>query len=184
MIETITRQVQQIAMGDALNPKTTFGPIASSIQCERVMSYIETADQEGAQLIVGGHRALQASGGYFVEPTIFRGVSPAARIAREEIFGPVLSVIPFETEEEAIRIANGTMYNLAAYVWTANLSTAMRMAKGIRSSVWINSAAPTGEGAGYADSVEPFGQSGVGVEGGLAGMETYLRRHLVWLTHA
>lgn len=171
-------------MGDALDPKTTFGPLASAEQCARVMQYIETAEADGAELAVGGHRALLESGGYFVEPTIFRNVSPSARIAQEEIFGPVLSVIPFETEEEAIRIANGTRYALSAYVWTSNLSTGMRVAKAIRSMVLVNSAAPVGEGAGYASSFEPAGQSGIGVEGGLAGVESYLRRQTIWINHA
>jgi acyl-CoA reductase-like NAD-dependent aldehyde dehydrogenase len=148
------------------------------------MQYIESAQAEGAQLMTGGNRTLHESGGYFVEPTVFSNVSPDARIAQEEIFGPVLSVIPFEDEAEAIHIANGTMYGLAAYVWTSNLSTGMRMAKGIRSSVWVNAVAPAGEGAGHAYSSEPFGQSGLGTEGGLAGMESYLRRQLVCFNHA
>ena len=119
-----------------------------------------------------------------MEPTVFRNVSPTARIAQEEIFGPVLSVISFADESEAIRLANGTAFGLAAYVWTANLSTGMRLAKGIRSSVVVNAAAPTGEGPGHAFSGEPIGQSGIGVEGGLAGIEGYLHRQLVWINHA
>jgi acyl-CoA reductase-like NAD-dependent aldehyde dehydrogenase len=171
-------------MGNALEPKTTFGPLVSATQCAKVMHYIETAEADGAQLVTGGHRALQATGGYFVEPTVFREVRPVAKIAQEEIFGPVLSVIPFQDEAEAISIANGTMYGLMAYVWTANLSTGMKMAKGVRSSVLINAVAPTGEGPGHAFSHEPAGQSGIGVENGLAGMESYLRRQVVWFNHA
>ena len=126
---------------------------------------------------------MKESGGYFVEPTLFRA-PPSARIAREEIFGPVLTVMTFKDEADAIRIANDTIYGLAAYVWTANLSTAMRMAKGIRSSVMVNAAAPMGEGPGHAFATEPARQSGLGVEGGLAGMESYLRRQVVWINHA
>jgi acyl-CoA reductase-like NAD-dependent aldehyde dehydrogenase len=184
VLEKITARMKRIVMGDALDPKTTFGPLASAQQCTRVMRYIESAASDGAQLVAGGRRVMQETGGYFVEPTVFRKVSPTARIAREEIFGPVLSVIPFEDEAEAIRIANGTQYALAAYVWTANLSTGMRMAKGIRSTVLINAAAPAGEGAGHAASSEPAGQSGIGAESGLAGMESYMRRHLVMFNHA
>jgi len=184
VVEKITARLKTIQIGDALDPKSTFGPLVSAKQCARVMQYIEGAKVEGAQLCAGGHRTLEESGGYFVEPTVFNDVSPNARIAQEEIFGPVLSVIPFEDEAEAIRIANGTMYGLAAYVWTSNLSTGMRMAKGIRSSVWINAVAPAGEGAGHSYSSEPFGQSGLGTEGGLAGMESYLRRQLVCFNHA
>jgi acyl-CoA reductase-like NAD-dependent aldehyde dehydrogenase len=184
MLEGLRALVTQIVMGDARDPKTTFGPIVSAKQCQRVMHYIDSAQDEGAQLVVGGRQVLKESGGYFVEPTIFRNVSPNARIAQEEIFGPVLSVITFEEEAEAIQIANGTKYGLGAYVWTASLSTGMRMAKGIKSTVLINAAAPSGEGAGHASSWEPVGESGVGTESGVAGMESYLRRQLVWINHA
>lgn len=184
LLDKIARRVKQIVMGDALDPKTTFGPLASAQQCSRVMGYIDSAQADGAELVTGGRRVQPQSGGYFVEPTVFRTVLPTARIAQEEIFGPVLSVTSFEDEREAIRIANGTMYGLAAYVWTANLSTAMRMAKGIRSSVLINAVAPIGEGPGHAFSSEPVGQSGIGTEGGLPGMESYLRRQLVWINHS
>ena len=184
MVEKIAARVKRIVMGNALDPNTTFGPVASAKQCARVMQYIETAEAEGAQLVTGGRRALRESGGFFIEPTVFRNVPPTARVAQEEIFGPVLSVTVFDDEAEAIRIANGTMYGLVAYVWTASLSTGMRMAKAIRSSVWVNAVAPVGEGPGHAASSEPTGQSGLGTEGGLAGMESYLRRQLVWINHA
>jgi acyl-CoA reductase-like NAD-dependent aldehyde dehydrogenase len=184
LVERITEKMKRVVIGDALDAKTTFGPLASARQCDRVMQYIETAQADGAQLVVGGRRAPSDSGGYFVEPTIFRDVSPAARIAQEEIFGPVLSVIPFDEEADAIRIANGTPYGLAAYVWTADLSTGMRMAKGLRSTVVINAAAGSDEGAGHAASFEPSGHSGIGTEGGIAGMESYMRRQLVWINHA
>lgn len=184
LLERLAAQMGQIVMGDALDTKTTFGPLVSAQQCARVMQYVRNAQEDGAHLIVGGRKALKESGGYFVEPTVFANVSPRARIAREEIFGPVLSVIAFENEAEAIDIANSTIYGLAAYVWTADLSTGMRMAKAIRSTVLVNAAAPTGEGPGHAFSGEPAGQSGLGAEGGLAGMESYQRRQLVWINHA
>jgi len=184
MVEKITNRVTQIAMGDAQDPNTTYGPIASAKQCERVMNYIGSAQADGVQLHVGGRQVKKESGGYFVEPTVFRNVSPTAKIAQEEIFGPVLSVIPFDDESQAISIANGTMYGLAAYVWTADLSRGMRMAKAIRSMTFINAVPPHGEGAGHAASWEPGGQSGLGAEGGLAGVATYMRRHLVWFNHA
>jgi acyl-CoA reductase-like NAD-dependent aldehyde dehydrogenase len=184
LVERIAQRFAKIVMGDALEPKTTFGPLVSAKQCSRVMRYIETGQEDGARLVAGGRRALEDRGGYFVEPTLFRNVSPAARIAREEIFGPVLSVIPFDDEVEALRIANDTPYGLSAQVWTTNLSTGMRMAKGIRSSVRVNAAATAGEGPGHAYSSEPAGQSGVGAEGGLPGIESYLRRQLIWINHA
>jgi acyl-CoA reductase-like NAD-dependent aldehyde dehydrogenase len=135
-------------------------------------------------LVTGGRRVLQETGGYFVEPTVFRNVSPTARIAQDEIFGPVLSAITFQSEAEVIRIANDTRYGLAAYVWTAKLSTGMNMVKAIRSAVRVNATEPLGEGSGYAASSEPVGESGIGTEGGLAGMESYLRRQRVWFNHA
>lgn len=184
LLEKIAARMQRIVMGDPLEPCTTFGPIASARQCERVMQYIAGAQEEKAELVCGGHRVRQDSGGYFIEPTLFRNVAPSARIAREEIFGPVLSTIAFDGDAEAIGIANGTPYGLAAYVWTANLTTGMRMARGVRASVIINSAPSIGEGAGYAASSEPTGHSGIGTEGGLAGLESYMRRHLVRFNHA
>jgi acyl-CoA reductase-like NAD-dependent aldehyde dehydrogenase len=184
VVEKILGHMRQIVMGNASDPLTTFGPVASAQQFARVMQYVDAAIADGAQLTLGGRRAMQDSGGYFIEPTLFRAVSPDARIAQEEIFGPVLSVIPFADEAEAVRIANGTLYGLLAYVWTANLSTGLRMAKSIKSSVIVNAAAAVGEGPGHAFSSEPTGQSGIGTEGGLAGMESYLRRHLIWFNHA
>lgn len=184
VLEKITSQMSRIVMGDARNPQTTFGPIASAKQCERVMRYIEWGEADGATRVTGGRRVLPESGGYFIEPTVFRNVSPNAKIAQEEIFGPVLSVIPFDDEDHALRLANGTRYGLSAYVWTANLSTGMRVAKALRSLVLVNATAPAGEGAGHAASWEPSGLSGLGPEGGVVGMESYMRRQLIWFTHS
>ncbi|HEV8331158.1 MAG TPA: aldehyde dehydrogenase family protein [Steroidobacteraceae bacterium] len=184
LLQRVTAQLGGIVMGNALDPRTTFGPLASAEQCARVMRHIDGARAQGAELVSGGRRVMQESGGWFVEPTVFRAVAATSCIAQEEIFGPVLSVIPFRDEAEAIQIANSTMYGLVAYVWTSSLSTGMRMIKGIRSSVFVNAAAPLGEGAGHAASSEPARQSGIGAEGGLAGMENYLRRQLVSFSHA
>jgi acyl-CoA reductase-like NAD-dependent aldehyde dehydrogenase len=183
LLAKITQRLRQIVIGNALDRNTTFGPIASAKQCDRVMQYVQSGGAEGARLVTGGRRVLQESGGYFVEPTVFCQVAPGARIAREEVFGPVLSVTSFRDEDEAVRIANDTSYGLAAYVWTANLSRGMRMAKAVRCSVRVNAVAPLGEGPGHAYSSEPARQSGIGAEGGLPGMESYLRRQLIWINH-
>lgn len=183
VLKTIAARMRQVVIGDALDASTTFGPIASAAQLARVMGFLESAAREGAERVSGGQRARPESAGYFIEPTVFTNVSPVSRIAQQEIFGPVLCVIPFADEAEAVRIANGTIYGLAAYVWTQNLSRGMRMARQIRSSVLVNANVPLGEGPGFASSLEPARQSGVGIEGGLRGLESYLRRQLVWFNH-
>jgi acyl-CoA reductase-like NAD-dependent aldehyde dehydrogenase len=184
VIGAIASKVTNIVIGDALDPNTTFGPLASRQQCARVQRYIESARDTRATLVTGGRRVREETGGFFIEPTIFTDVPPDARIAQEEIFGPVLSVISFADEAEALRLANSTIYGLGAYVWTADLSTGMRMAKGLRTTVRVNAAAPVGEGAGFAYSSEPAGQSGFGPEGGMPGIESYMRRQLVWFNHS
>ena len=183
VLSRIAERMRRIVIGNALDPATTFGPLASAKQRDRVMKYIEVAQSEGASLVTGGRGALEHTGGYFVEPTVFANVSPQARIAQEEIFGPVLSVIEFDDEAQAIRIANGTMYGLAAYVWSASLATGMRVAKAIRSSVSVSAAGAASEGAGYASAHEPAGQSGIGIEGGLRGIQSYLRHQVVSINH-
>lgn len=184
VVDAIASRFSDIVMGDALQPQTTFGPLASQGQCARVQKYIMSAQDSNATLVIGGRRALQETGGFFVEPTIFCNVHADMRIAQEEVFGPVLSVIPFDDETEALRIANSTAYGLSAYVWTANLSTGMRVAKELGTTVKVNAATPSGEGAGHASSSEPAGLSGFGAEGGLAGIESYMRRQLISFNHS
>lgn len=183
MTDRIQDLFAEAKIGSALHPETTFGPLASRRQLETVLDHIGVAAAQGARLVTGGERALQSSGGFFMQPTMFCDVRPDARISHEEIFGPVLSVTSFTSEAEAVQLANGTRYGLLAYVWTSDLTRAMRMAKGVRSSVLINGAPPQGEGAGFAASSEPFGESGFGAEGGLAGLESYLRRQFIQFNH-
>lgn len=183
LVEKLAERFSQVVIGDARDARTTFGPVVSAKQCARIMQYIASGHADGARLVVGGRRTLEGSGGNFIEPTLFQSVAPSARIAQEEIFGPVLSVMPFSDEQEAIRIANGTMYGLMGYVWTTRLAVGMRVGKALRSSVRISATTPIGEGPGNAYSSEPAGQSGVGTETGLAGMESYMRRQLMWVNH-
>ena len=183
LIEKVASRMQQIVAGDPLDKTTTFGPLVNQQQLNRVLSYIDAGKQGGADLVCGGKRMLEETGGYFVEPTLFANVDPQATIAQEEIFGPVLSVTSFKDEDEAIQLANSTAYGLAAHVWTPSLSTGMKLSKGIKAGmISIYAKPPIGEASG-ALSVEPYGQSGVGVEGGLAGLETFLRRQLTWFHH-
>jgi acyl-CoA reductase-like NAD-dependent aldehyde dehydrogenase len=184
IVEKLVARFKNIVAGNAIDPATTFGPVASLSQCDRVMGYINGAAAEGSVLVAGGHRLVADLDGFFVEPTIFADVPRDARIAQEEIFGPVLAVTPFDTEQEAIAVANGTEFGLGAYAWTADLSRGMRLMKGIRSTIRINASVQSAEGSGYAASYEPVGHSGVGVEGGLAGLETYMRRQQVSFSHA
>jgi gamma-glutamyl-gamma-aminobutyraldehyde dehydrogenase len=155
--------------GNPLDPKTSMGAIVDQVQLDRVLSYIEAGRAE-SKLLLGGGRVKQESGGYYIEPTIF-DTQADAKIAREEIFGPVLSVITFDTVEEAIRIANDSEYGLAAAVWTSNLTTAHEVARSLRAgTVWVNCYDEGG------DMNFPFGgykQSGNGRDKSLHALEKY-----------
>jgi 4-guanidinobutyraldehyde dehydrogenase/NAD-dependent aldehyde dehydrogenase len=143
-----------------------------------VLGYIQTGQAEGAKLVTGGKRTLEETGGVYVEPTIFDGVSNTMKIAREEIFGPVLSVIAFDDVEEAVHIANDSVYGLAAAVWTSNLSRAHRVAKDLRAgSVWINQ-------YDGGDMTAPFGgfkQSGNGRDKSLHAFDKYTELKATWI---
>jgi acyl-CoA reductase-like NAD-dependent aldehyde dehydrogenase len=183
LIELLGKRIAGVTIGDAREPTTTFGPLASAVQLRRVREFVTEADAAGILHVPLPPMPLPANKGFFLPPVIYRDVLPSARIAQQEIFGPVLSVIPFADESEAVSIANGTIYGLVATVWTSSLSTAMTMARRIKSSVIVYAKAPTGEGAGHSASSEPARQSGFGAEGGIAGMESYARRQLVWITY-
>ncbi len=151
VVDTVAKAAESWAPGDPLDPATRAGPIVDEAQLSRVEHYIEVGSSEGARLVTGGNRILTETGGFFVEPTVFADVDNDMTIAREEIFGPVLSVIPFTDEQDAIRIANDTSYGLSAAVWTSDLARAHRMARAIRAgTVWINS-------FDQADITAPFG---------------------------
>lgn len=166
------------APGDPLDPSTKMGAIVSKPQLDRVLHYIDVAQKEGASLRVGGTQERTSSGGYFVAPTIFDKVESRMTIARDEIFGPVLSTISFNSEDEAVRIANDTMYGLAAAVWTRNIDVALRTAKRLRAgSVWVNC---FDEGS---ISV-PFGgfkQSGFGRDKSLHAIKKYTDLKTTWI---
>ena len=128
-----------IKVGDPSAPGTQLGPLISHEQLQRVTGYIEEGRRGGATLATGGRTLETGAGGYFIEPTVFTDVTPDMRIAQEEIFGPVLSVMTFEDEEEALRIANNVMYGLAATLWTTDLGRAFRMADRLEAGIiWTN----------------------------------------------
>lgn len=169
-LEAMTERAKRIQLGPPLERSTKMGPLVSKQQMERVVSYQELGKTE-AKLAFGGGRPASFGRGYYVEPTIFYDADNSARIAREEIFGPVATVIPFNDEGEALRIANDTAYGLAAAVWSRDIFKAFRMVKGLRAGiVWVNHMQPT-----YVEA--PWGgykQSGFGRELGPWGMEEYL----------
>ncbi len=165
--------------GDPLHPATNLGAVVDKAQYERVLTYIQKANNEGANLIAGGKTARESSGGYFIQPTIYEGVTSKMTIAQEEIFGPVLSVMDFSSEEEAIAIANNTIYGLANGVWTDNVSRAHRMAKALQAgTIWVNSWDASN------DMSLPFGgykQSGFGRDKSLHAIDKYTNMKMTWI---
>jgi betaine-aldehyde dehydrogenase len=176
-VEAMTEKAKRIKLGPPMDRETKMGPLVSKEQYERVGSYLELGKKE-AKTAIGGGRPKQIDKGYYVEPTIFYDVDNNARISREEIFGPVASVIPFEGEPDAIRIANDTPYGLAGAVWTRDIFKAFRVVKSMRAGIiWVNHMQPT-----YVEA--PWGgykQSGFGRELGPWGLEEYLETKQVFV---
>lgn len=176
LLAKVRRQAQSIAPGDPLDPDCVFGPLASHAQLQRVMSYIDQGRMEGAQLICGGNRLQEESGGFFLEPTVFSKVGEKSCLATEEIFGPVLSVLTFSSAGEAVRIANATPYGLAATVWTRDTSLGEAMAQKIAAGVvTVRDDRSSGAGGGMALASEPSRLSGFGAQGGIHGLHPYTR---------
>ncbi|HEX4046901.1 MAG TPA: aldehyde dehydrogenase family protein [Elusimicrobiota bacterium] len=173
LVAAMLAKIPRVKLGHGLTPGVKMGPLVSAAHREKVEGFIKAGVQEGAKLVCGGGRPKGAefANGNFVEPAIFDDVKPSMRVAREEIFGPVLSVIPFDTEEEAVRLANDTVYGLAAAVWTQNITKGLRVIRELRAGItWINTYHPT-----YNEM--PWGgykQSGTGRELGLYGIQAYL----------
>jgi aldehyde dehydrogenase (NAD+) len=176
VLDRLVERARSIRLGDPSEPKTTMGPVISAGQMKTVLDYIAIGKAEGASAVTGGGRV--PGEGYFIEPTVFANVRHEMRISQEEIFGPVLAVIPFEDEADALRIANGTAYSLAAGAWSADIGRLHRMAAGLKAgTVWLNT-------YGYTDVRLPWGgagQSGFGREHGESALQNFTTPKAVWL---
>lgn len=167
-------------IGDPMLADTHVGPITTPAQYQKVLDYIEIAKKEGAKCVLGGrpYAGPGAQGGQFVEPTIFTGVKNEMRIAQEEVFGPVLAVIPFEDEVEAVKIANDVDFGLAAGVWTTDIGRAFRMSEKLKvGTVWVN----TYRAVSYTSPFGGYKRSGLGRESGMEGIKEFLQVKSVWI---
>lgn len=179
-VEKLLVLARTAKMGNPMQSDTTIGPVTTRPQFQKVLSYIDIAKAEGAKCVLGGSPATrpECGDGWFVEPTIFTEVNNQMRIAQEEVFGPVLSIIKFKTDEEAIQIANDVMYGLAAGVWTQDIGRALIMAKKIRAgTIWINAYRVVS----YMTPFGGFKRSGVGRENGQEMIKEYLQVKSVWI---
>lgn len=164
--------------GDPLDPGTEFGSLVDEGQMNAVLGYVHKGVAEGARLLAGGERALAATGGYYVKPTLFDGVDNSMTIAQEEIFGPVISAITFDGFEEAISIANDSIYGLAAGIWTSNVNTAHHAGRALRAgNVWVN----CWDGSDITTPFGGFKQSGFGRDRSLHALDKYTELKTIWL---
>jgi aldehyde dehydrogenase (NAD+) len=170
-------------MGNPMNLDTQVGPVTNPPQYKKILDYIDVAKGEGAKAVLGGAKATrpECGDGWFVEPTIFTGVRNSMRIAQEEVFGPVLSVIPFKDEEDAIAIGNDVVYGLAAGVWTQNMRRSLMMAERLQAgTVWVN----TYRAVSYLSPFGGYKRSGLGRESGQEMIKEYLQTKSVWISTA
>jgi len=182
-LEKLVAFAKTTRMGNPMDPGTQIGPVTNKPQLEKILQYIDIAKGEGARTELGGSRASrpECGDGWFVEPTIFSGVRNSMRIAQEEVFGPVLSVIPFKDDDEAIAIGNDVVYGLAAGVWTQNIRRALVMAEKLQAgTVWVN----TYRAVSYLSPFGGYKRSGLGRESGQEMIKEYMQVKSVWISTA
>jgi aldehyde dehydrogenase (NAD+) len=176
VVERLIARARAIRLGNPLDRATTMGPLVSAAQMQRVLDYIELGQREGARLLAGGTHL--DGRGYFVKPTVFAEVEHDMRISQEEIFGPVAAVIRFSDDEQALRLANGTRYSLAAGVWSADIARVHRFIRQLKAgTVWVNT-------FGFTDVRLPWGgagESGFGREHGDVALENFTEPKSVWI---
>jgi gamma-glutamyl-gamma-aminobutyraldehyde dehydrogenase len=177
-VSLLAASAAKMSVGNPLSLATQIGAVNSETQLLGNLGFVADAVKEGGEIVLGGRRALQETGGYYMEPTVVTGVRPEHRLYREEVFGPVLAVTPFADEAEAVRLANASDFGLAAGVWTANLGRAHRMVRGIRAGVvHVNT-------YGGADNSVPLGgvkQSGNGHDKSLHALDKYTDLKTAWI---
>ena len=177
LVAALKAELEAVKIGDPMDPATMMGPLAMARQLQRVQDYIDIGIKEGATLVTGGQRPAELDTGYYIQPTLFANVENEMTIAQEEIFGPVLCVIPYEDEADAIRIANASNYGLFGAVFTHDNDAAYRIARSIRTGAYA-------QNAFRLDYFLPFGgfkQSGIGREGGVSGLKAYTETKTILL---
>ena len=180
VVERLLEVARSAKIGDPMSPDTHVGPVTTEPQYRKILDYIAIAKSEGANCVLGGrpYAGPGAKGGRFVEPTVFTDVTNRMRIAQEEVFGPVLAVIPFDDEEEAIAIGNDVDFGLAAGVWTRDIGRAIRMSEKLRvGTVWVN----TYRAVSFTSPFGGYKRSGIGRESGLEGIKEYMQVKSVWI---
>jgi aldehyde dehydrogenase (NAD+) len=176
LVDRVTSRAKTIVLGDPTDPKTEMGPLNNRSQFEKVQRLLDRARAEGATFACGGGPA--GEGGYFIEPTVVLGARPQDTICREEVFGPVLAVLPFESETEAVELAHDSPYGLAAGVWTTDIRRGHRVARALRAgSVWINAYRIVAPNVPFGG----FGHSGVGRENGAAAISEFTETKATWV---
>ncbi|HEY4636367.1 MAG TPA: aldehyde dehydrogenase, partial [Rhodospirillales bacterium] len=182
-VDRLVEFAKTAKMGNPMSMETQVGPVTTMPQYEKILGYLDVAKGEGAKCVLGGTKATrpECGSGWFVEPTIFTGVENRMRIAQEEVFGPVLSVIPFKDDDEAIEIANDVLYGLAAGVWTTSIRRAIEIPKRLQAgTVWVN----TYRAVSYMAPFGGYKRSGLGRESGQDAIQEYMQTKTVWVSTA